>query len=150
MGTQCGSYGYAAPEIMIGGKTYTKAVDLYSFGVMLYMMLSGGDKSPSKPNQRVPPMKHTRLRQKLKDAKNDMPAWATSNVGAMELIDDLTSEKVTLRGTSIEVGKRRFFVQQLGASVDILLEEHLNAMNASRPANLGPPQKNISDVSLSA
>merc|ERR1719271_1306604 len=70
--TMCGSYGYAAPEIMMGAKTYTKSVDLYSFGVMLYMMLSGGDPHPEKKNQRLPPMKHSSLRRRLKEARNEM------------------------------------------------------------------------------
>merc|ERR1712072_641717 len=74
--TMCGSYGYAAPEIMIGAKSYTKSVDLYSFGVMLYMLLSGGDAHPEKPKQRLPPMKHSSLRRRLKEARNDVPEWA--------------------------------------------------------------------------
>merc|ERR550532_3330140 len=62
--TCCGSYGYAAPEIMLrSGKAYTYAVDLYSYGVMLYMLLSGGERDkPSKPP--MPPMKHSFLKQK--------------------------------------------------------------------------------------
>lgn len=140
--TQCGSYGYAAPEIMVGGKSYTKSVDLYSFGVMLYMLISGGDFHKEKPNQRVPPMKHQRLRQKLKEAKTQEPEWARHSVGGLELIDDLTSEKVTLRGTATEVGKRRFFTELLGGPVDILLETSPKSQAALAP------QQSVSEISL--
>ncbi|CAE7572759.1 ATPK1 [Symbiodinium necroappetens] len=47
--TMCGSYGYAAPEIMLNTGRYTYAVDLYSYGVMLYMLVSGGETSQRSP-----------------------------------------------------------------------------------------------------
>ena len=63
---RCGSYGYAAPEIMLNHwqavdvckidlcyswlpLRYTYAVDLYSYGVMLYMLVSGGETSQRSP-----------------------------------------------------------------------------------------------------
>merc|ERR1712216_467626 len=68
--TKCGSFGYVAPEIMLGtGGVYTYAVDLYSYGVLLYMLLSGGESTPKRPKQRLPPMQHAKLRRKLKDTR---------------------------------------------------------------------------------
>jgi len=67
--TVCGSYGYVAPEILAKSKaTYTFAVDLYSFGVMLYVLLSGGERSPGR-QQRLPPAKHADLRKRLRVAE---------------------------------------------------------------------------------
>jgi len=67
--TVCGSYGYVAPEILAKSKaTYTFAVDLYSFGVMLYVLLSGGERSHGR-QQRLPPARHADLRRRLRTAE---------------------------------------------------------------------------------
>jgi len=67
--TICGSYGYVAPEILAKNKaSYTFAVDLYSFGVMLYVLLSGGERAPGR-QQRLPPSKHADLRRRLRIAE---------------------------------------------------------------------------------
>lgn len=142
--TLCGSYGYAAPEVMHAGtKSYTKAVDLYSFGVMLYMLVSGGEAHPEKAKQRLPPMKHTSLRRKIKDAKAEAPGeWAKEEVGALELIDHLTSENVALRTTAVDVGKHRFYTNLLGSSVECLLDLPVSYA-ISTP---GESLKNVSSV----
>mmetsp|Transcript_114554 Transcript_114554/g.318996 ORF Transcript_114554/g.318996 Transcript_114554/m.318996 type:complete len:948 (+) Transcript_114554:157-3000(+) len=41
--TFCGSYGYAAPEVNPRRQVHGFAADLYSFGVMLLMMIMGGE-----------------------------------------------------------------------------------------------------------
>ncbi|XP_052240653.1 hormonally up-regulated neu tumor-associated kinase homolog A-like isoform X2 [Dreissena polymorpha] len=40
MRTQCGSPAYAAPEVFVG-EPYTSSVDVWSLGVMMYLMLTG-------------------------------------------------------------------------------------------------------------
>lgn len=41
--TFCGSYGYAAPEVNLRRQVHGFAADMYSFGVLLLMMLMGGE-----------------------------------------------------------------------------------------------------------
>jgi len=123
--TMCGSYGYAAPEIMLNTGRYTYAVDLYSFGVMLYMLLSGGEQAQNNPKQRLPPMRHSSLRRKLKTEAEKTPRafWASEGVGAHALLMNLTSEESVKRGTAESVKNNRFFSEQLGGPVDDLMLE---------------------------
>jgi len=136
--TMCGSYGYAAPEIMSNTGRYTYAVDLYSFGVMMYMLLSGGDQAQNNPKQRLPPMRHTSLRRKLKAEGDKQPRarWALENVGAHELLMHLTSEDVKLRGSAESVKENRFFTEQLGHTVDDLMKEAVDLQEKEDAAKL--------------
>lgn len=57
--TFCGSYGYAAPEVNPRRQVHGFAADMYSFGVLLLMMLMGGevyhDTSAQPWERRLPP-----------------------------------------------------------------------------------------------
>jgi len=120
--TVCGSYGYVAPEIMTGKAAYTYAVDLYSFGVMLYLLLSGGELSPKK-QQRLPPMRHVELQRKIRAAeRGESSAWVRAP-GALPLLNILTSEDPLQRTTAAGVKKHLFFTQHLGRGVDALLTD---------------------------
>jgi len=123
--TMCGSYGYAAPEIMTNQGRYTYAVDLYSFGVLLYMLVSGGDPSAKNPKQRLPPMRHAALRKKLRDAeKEQRHAWSKPSEAVLALLVSLTAEDPRVRTTAGDVKESPFFATQLGGrSVDSLLTE---------------------------
>jgi len=60
----CGSYGYVAPEI--GRSKYTTAVDLYSLGVTIFMLVSGGIAKVIKgQEERLPPMTPEELSREL-------------------------------------------------------------------------------------
>merc|ERR1712086_123266 len=122
--TMCGSYGYAAPEIMLNAGRYTYAVDLYSYGVMMYLMLSGGEAAQNNPKQRLPPMRHSGLKRRLKEAEKEPRApWAHPAVGGLELVQMLTSEDPRVRTTAAEVKEHSFFRTQLQRSVDSLLDQ---------------------------
>jgi len=127
--TMCGSYGYAAPEIMMNLGKYTYAVDLYSYGVLLYMLASGGDPNPKSPTQRMPPMKHSGLRRKLEElarrtAQGQPPRgwWAVCGTIA-DLLDRLTADEPRKRPSASELKQDPFFAEALGRTVEGLLQE---------------------------
>merc|ERR1712032_873030 len=116
--TMCGSYGYAAPEVMLNAlevSEYSYAVDLYSYGVMVYMMVSGGDADPKNPRERKPPKQHLALRKKLKDfsANKEQFEWSKDPYGALDLMLQLTSEKTEVRTTASQVKSTTFFEKNL-------------------------------------
>merc|ERR1712039_284435 len=132
--TMCGSYGYAAPEIMMNVGRYTYAVDLYSFGVMLYMMVSGGEES-TKKKQRLPPVRHSTLRRKLREAeKNPNLKWVSPELGALELLMMLTADDAAARTTASKVKEHRFFDIHLGRPVANLLNEEGPFTPPQKPA----------------
>jgi len=67
--TFCGSYGYAAPEINPHRQVHGFAADMYSFGVLLFMLLTGGevyhDVREAPWERRLPPETPSSLRDKL-------------------------------------------------------------------------------------
>lgn len=129
--TMCGSYGYAAPEIMLNTGKYGYSVDLYSYGVMFYMLLSGGELSqkragngPPQPAMRLPPMKHASLRRKILQCDKDPSlVWARPEVNAIQLLKSLTSEVPAERTTASQVKMQPFFEQHLGFPVEDLLSD---------------------------
>lgn len=134
--TKCGSFGYVAPEIMLGTGAYTYSVDLYSYGVMLYMLLSGGESTPKRPKQRLPPMKHGLLRRKLKEIKQEPPGeWAKPTIGIIDTLLSLTSDNISDRGTCATLKEHTFFTKQLGGPLDALLDD---------PGPFSPVGKNTS------
>jgi len=78
--TFCGSYGYAAPEVNPKRQVHGFAADMYSFGVLLLMMLMGGevyhDTRQSPWERRLPPEKPSDLREILKNLSFEF-YWAS-------------------------------------------------------------------------
>eukprot|EP00933_Yihiella_yeosuensis_P051608 TRINITY_DN49589_c0_g1_i1.p1 TRINITY_DN49589_c0_g1~~TRINITY_DN49589_c0_g1_i1.p1 ORF type:complete len:809 (-),score=108.75 TRINITY_DN49589_c0_g1_i1:15-2375(-) len=123
--TKCGSPGYVAPEILVqGGCEYTKAVDLYAFGVMSYMLLSGGSDVPiANKRYRLPPKQHKDLKRKLDIISKDGKSfWAQPENHAIELVRQVTDEVPYKRGDSTELKEHPFFKKCLEfETVDDLL-----------------------------
>merc|ERR1712190_128708 len=106
---------------------YTFAVDLYSFGVMIYMLLSGGQESATN-RQRMPPTTNSRLAKNIRQAEHEAasgsgPAWAHPDLKALPLVKLLVSTDPEQRTTPTLVKRNVFFEQQLGCPVDNLLTD---------------------------
>jgi len=115
--TMCGSYGYAAPEIMRNTGKYTYAVDLYSFGVVMYLMFSGGSTNPKQNNnQRLPPSKHAGLVRKIDEAEKNQVQWALPHLGALGLVKTLINEDPRQRTTASQIKEHHFFTTTLSSN----------------------------------
>jgi len=82
LGTSCGSPGYVAPEVLTED-TYTNAVDMWSVGVIIYILLSGYppfyDEAPKKIFEKITNVKYD----------FDDPAWENVSDSAKDLITKL-------------------------------------------------------------
>lgn len=81
--TFCGSYGYAAPEVNPRRQMHGFAADLYAFGVLLVMMLTGGevyhDTREAPFERRLPPESIKELQDVLARLSFDF-YWASHNL----------------------------------------------------------------------
>eukprot|EP01097_Dermamoeba_algensis_P009413 TRINITY_DN6616_c0_g1_i1.p1 TRINITY_DN6616_c0_g1~~TRINITY_DN6616_c0_g1_i1.p1 ORF type:complete len:316 (-),score=54.94 TRINITY_DN6616_c0_g1_i1:206-1153(-) len=96
--TTCvGSAGYVAPEILLGGGQYDKSVDIWSVGVILYILLSG-----------FPPFHADNETGMLKKIQNieynfDQPVWSLVSVEAKDLIRALLTKDPRSRLTAAQI-----------------------------------------------
>jgi len=96
MATACGTPGYVAPEVLKGGE-YDKAVDLWSVGVILYILLCG-----------FPPFYHQNtnmLYKQIKKGEYDFPDpyWTDISDSAKELVRGLLTVDPKKRFTAKDV-----------------------------------------------
>mmetsp|Transcript_70872 Transcript_70872/g.125192 ORF Transcript_70872/g.125192 Transcript_70872/m.125192 type:complete len:930 (+) Transcript_70872:155-2944(+) len=81
--TFCGSYGYAAPEVNLRREVHGFAADMYAYGVLLVMMLTGGevyhDTREAPFERRLPPESLTDLRDVLERLSFDF-YWASHHL----------------------------------------------------------------------
>jgi len=96
MHTACGTPGYVAPEVL-KNENYTKAVDLWSLGVILYILLCG-----------FPPFYHQKtseLYKLIKKGEFDFPApyWTDISDSAKDLVRRLLTVDPKTRITAEEV-----------------------------------------------
>jgi len=96
MTTACGTPGYVAPEVL-KNEPYGKAVDLWSLGVILYILLCG-----------FPPFYHestAALYKQIKKGEFDFPApyWSNISAAAKDLVKKLLTVNPDQRATAKQV-----------------------------------------------
>eukprot|EP00932_Pfiesteria_piscicida_P015087 SRR837773.27073.p1 GENE.SRR837773.27073~~SRR837773.27073.p1 ORF type:complete len:198 (-),score=9.47 SRR837773.27073:26-619(-) len=126
--TFCGSTGYAAPEVMMhrGKQLYNATIDLYSFGVTLWVMLTGGNKDAKKPGMSFPPATHAGFRDKVKSS--------TADKEAIDLVRKSTDDDPNVRGTARQARCHPFFEHRLGKPALDLLNDGRSYPPPSKPS----------------
>ncbi|OQR83323.1 calcium/calmodulin-dependent protein kinase [Achlya hypogyna] len=139
LSTACGTPGYVAPEILEAG-TYGKAVDIWSIGVITYILLCG-----------YPPFhddNHNALFRKIKRGAFvfDSPYWDAISDDAKDIISKMLTVKPTERATAVQLLEHPWIVGsetstvQLSSALDELRRFNARrklkaAMNAVKAAN---------------
>lgn len=128
--TVCGSEGYAAPEIMEIRKkmfsgNYTIKVDMYSFGAMLFVLLTGGDKYDGGSDDVIamPPQNMIR---KVSSARNKF------SLEAQDLLVKLLDKKPNNRPSATQAKRHPWYEAKLGRSVDSLIEDNSPAAGSQQ------------------
>ncbi|KXX74405.1 Carbon catabolite-derepressing protein kinase [Madurella mycetomatis] len=136
--TSCGSPNYAAPEV-IGGKLYAgPEVDVWSCGVILYVLLVG--RLPF-DHEHIPT-----LFAKIARGSYMVPTWMSP--GAAALIKKMLVVNPVQRATIEEIRQDPWFLKDLPAYLHLPIEEFLNtgvdpnrAIRVSDIAPNAPPQE---------
>ncbi|OQR90222.1 calcium/calmodulin-dependent protein kinase [Thraustotheca clavata] len=126
LSTPCGTPGYVAPEILQGGG-YGKAVDIWSIGVITYILLCG-----------YPPFhddNHNALFRKIKRGAFvfDSPYWDSISDDAKEFISKMLTVRPSERATAVQLLEHSWIVGNDTSTVQLssALEE-LRRFNARR------------------
>lgn len=117
MTTICGTFNYAAPEVLLQGNTflgagaqatpYGKEVDMWSLGVILYCMLSGVHPFREEPG--LPPL-FDQITKGLYDF--DSPTWESVSQDAIDLIKRLLTVDTKDRITAKQGLEHKWFCEQ--------------------------------------
>ncbi|XP_034550892.1 calcium/calmodulin-dependent protein kinase IGb [Notolabrus celidotus] len=112
MSTACGTPGYVAPEVL-AQKPYSKAVDLWSIGVITYILLCG-----------YPPFyeeSETRLFSKIMKAQYefDAPFWDNISDSAKDFIRNMMQKNPSMRYTTEQALRHPWIIGKTARSQDI-------------------------------
>lgn len=108
MSTSCGSPLYVAPEVLTGQR-YTKAVDMWSLGVILYIVLVG-----------YPPFNGQNAvvlyRQILHNEWGFGPAWSVISNDAKDLVSKMMCYDASKRISAVDALEHPWIKQKAGLS----------------------------------
>lgn len=171
--TLCGTPSYVAPEILAEGRhrKYTKAVDIWSLGVVLYICLCGFPPFSDELHTREFPFT---LSQQIKNARFDYPSPYWDSVGdpALDLIDSMLVVDAEKRFTvdqclqhpwvmqsspgvndstdGLVAGIGQLDVQRRGVVRERTLLSSINTVTVARKVSLGPRQQDKSPLKVYA
>ncbi|XP_071169840.1 calcium/calmodulin-dependent protein kinase type IV-like [Mytilus edulis] len=138
MNTVCGTPGYGAPELLTG-KTYTPAVDIWSCGVMIYILLCGYRPFYGDCNRDI-------YKQILKGEYHfDSPFWDSISWNAKDLISKMLQVDPTKRIT-VDQALQHPWVKGSAAKNEHMAE----AQNKIKEFNADRKMRTTMDVTLLA
>ncbi|GBG25232.1 Calcium-dependent protein kinase 2 [Hondaea fermentalgiana] len=121
MHSSCGSPSYVAPEVLAG--TYTESCDIWSAGVILYILLSGSVPFHGETDEDI-------MRSVAKgDFSFDLPAWDHVSDSAKDLVRSMICKDVSERFTASQCLHHKW-VRELGEGRDIPLLLALDNLHA--------------------
>jgi len=125
MATACGTPGYVAPEIL-SGKPYGPEVDLWSIGVILYILLCG---FPPFFDENTP-----NLYRAIKQGRFDFPSpyWDDISDPAKNLISRLLTVDPKQRATSEQVLAHPWISNKISSNISTTLADRLALMQYKR------------------
>jgi len=125
MATACGTPGYVAPEIL-SGKPYGPEVDLWSIGVILYILLCG---FPPFFDENTP-----NLYRAIKAGRFDFPSpyWDDISDPAKNLISRLLTVDPKQRATSEQVLAHPWISNKISSNISATLADRLALMQYKR------------------
>lgn len=125
MATACGTPGYVAPEIL-SGKPYGPEVDLWSIGVILYILLCG---FPPFFDENTP-----NLYRAIKAGRFDFPSpyWDDISDPAKNLITRLLTVDPRQRATSEQVLAHPWMSNKISSNISTTLADRLALMQYKR------------------
>jgi len=147
MQTACGTPGYVAPEVIMKKGGYTKEVDMWSLGVIIYILLCG-----------FPPFyeeNNAALFAAIKAAAYEYPSpyWDNITAEAKDLIDNLLVKNPADRLTPMGVLQHTWMVRHCGAPAalpNIGVSSGTTAAQPSTPVAAAPSSEPPSAQSASA
>lgn len=131
--TSCGTPDYAAPEVLQTEDTYSNAVDMWSVGVITYVLLCG-----------YPPFYAKEQRElftQILNADYEFPEedWAQISEDAKDFIRHLLVVDPNERMTATQALHHKWLADDAanGAGASVAIKDHLNKYNERRRAQNG-------------
>uniref|UniRef100_A0A914V6N4 non-specific serine/threonine protein kinase n=1 Tax=Plectus sambesii TaxID=2011161 RepID=A0A914V6N4_9BILA len=116
LATWCGSPPYAAPELFIGREYDGTKADIWSLGVVLYILVSGGFPFPGSSMDK--------LKRAVLSGQVKIPYWVS--VECADLIRKMLVVNPAKRYSVQQVVQHRWFTANMTNKVETLIEESLN------------------------
>jgi len=128
MQTACGTLHYAAPEVLQTDGTYSNAVDMWSVGVITYVLLCG-----------YPPFYAKEQRElftQILNAEYEFPEedWSQISEDAKDFIRHLLVVDPDERMTATQALKDKWLVNQGNSGATVAIGDHLSKYNERRRA----------------